>query len=289
MDFDKTEGKIIKGVGGLYRVLTENGTAECRPRGALRKTNLKPVIGDACVISGSGGAWTIESISERRNELTRPRVSNIDAVVAVCAADSPNLYLLDKYLIILGEQAAAGSFQIIVLINKTDLADKNEISKIKKDYGRAGYPTVFFSALKKTGTDELLGLIRGRTAALAGVSGVGKSSVVNLLCGGTVMETGGLSKKISRGKHTTRHAEMFPVDGGFVIDTPGFASLNFDNASRGTLKNFFADFNEFTAGCRYADCAHIGEPDCGVKAQAGKKLSASRYGNYLRLYNEISV
>jgi len=289
----ETGGRIIKGVGGLYTVVMESGIKICKPRGIFRKTDHSPLIGDLCAISAAENDKNkfsvIESISERKNELARPKVSNIDAAAVVCAADNINFFTLDKYLIILEEQAAENKFEIVVVINKIDLIDEKKIEKIKNIYGSAGYPVFFLSAATGAGTDAFFISLRGKTTALAGQSGAGKSSIVNLICGKEVMEVGELSKKISRGKHTTRHAELFRTgaDGEtFIIDTPGFASLKFANVTKANLKNYFKEFAKFSDICRFADCAHINEPGCEVREQAGNKLAASRYENYIKFYEE---
>jgi len=289
----EVRGRIIKGVGGLYTVETDSGVEICKPRGIFRKTAHAPLIGDLCVISAAENEKTkvgiIENISERKNELARPRVSNIDAAAVVCAADSINFFTLDKYLIILEGQAAENKFEIAVVINKIDLADEKKIEKIKKIYGSACYPVFFLSAATKEGTDAFFISLRGKTTAFAGQSGAGKSSIVNLICGKEVMEVGELSKKILRGKHTTRHAELFRAGADsetYIIDTPGFASLKFANVTKTNLKNYFREFKKFTDICRFADCAHINEPGCEVREQAGKEIAASRYENYLKFYEE---
>ena len=286
------DGRITKGVGGLYSVATDDGIKFCKPRGILRKNNLSPIIGDTCsVTEATGGRACIESLGPRRNELVRPRVSNIDAAVAVCSADNLNLFQLDKYLAILGCQAAGNKFEICVLVNKTDLAEPGALHTIGRVYESAGLRTLFVSAITGSGIDRLKTYLNGKTAVLAGQSGAGKSSVVNALCGSLKMAVGELSAKINRGKHTTRHAEMFACadNDGFVIDTPGFASLTFAGMSRDGLRGCFPEFTRFANGCRFADCRHMDEPGCAVREEAGNGVSASRYENYARFYKELSL
>ena len=290
----KLSGRIIKGVGGLYFVETSDGVKISKPRGIFRKTNFSPVVGDYCEITSGDSnfkdddaIFNIEAISERKNELARPRVVNIDVAAVVSAADNLNTYTLDKYLIILEKQAAGNKFGIIAVINKTDLADEEKLNTYKNIYGGAGYPVFFLSAANKTGGGAFVSFIKGGTAVLAGQSGAGKSSIANMLCGKRVMEVGELSKKILRGRHTTRHAEMFSFGGGYIVDTPGFASLKTDIA-RGELKNYFREFKRFEEVCRFGDCRHIDEPDCAVKENLGGAINAERYGNYVKIYNELS-
>ena len=275
-------GKIIKGIGGLYFIETQNGIAVCKPRGIFRKDNKAPVIGDVCTVTKNDDEiGVIESIHERKNELLRPKVSNIDQIAVVCAADSINLTLLDKYLIILEEQNNE-SFSIFIIINKIDLTGTKALAKTAAIYENIGYPAVFSSTVADCGTLSLLPFLKGKTTAFAGPSGVGKSSIVNLLCKEQVMAVGELSKKTAKGKHTTRHAEMFKIDNdSSIIDTPGFASLEFMDSTRNNLKEYFKEFKNYADDCRFFDCKHINEPDCAVKENVGTRINALRYENYL--------
>jgi len=254
----------------------------------LRKLGEKPVVGDMCLITGGAETGKIEKILDRKNIILRPAVSNIDAVVAIISADMLNLPLLDMYLVALeAQQTENAPYEICVVINKMDLSDddKNEITR--RAYENAGYRVIFFSARSRRGEAELAGAIRGKTAVMAGPSGVGKSSVINLLCKRQAMPVGELSVKSVRGKHTTRHAEMFEYMGGYIIDTPGFASLNIGDIGRERLKNCFPEFARYAENCRFADCTHVNEPDCAVKGQVGEGVGASRYGNYEGFYNAV--
>jgi len=197
-----------------------------------------------------------------------------------------NLPLLDMYLAALeAQQTESAPYDIYLVINKMDLTEDGNMEVTRRAYENAGYRVIFFSARSRRGEEELAGAINGKTAVMAGPSGVGKSSIINILCKRQAMPVGALSVKSVRGKHTTRHAEMFKYAGGYIIDTPGFASLDFNGISRLQLKYCFPEFARYADGCRFADCTHINEPDCAVKEQAGRGIGASRYINYLKMMN----
>lgn len=275
------KGIIYKGIGGFYYVRNADGEeVECKARGKFRKDRVIPMIGDKVEVDVKNGKGSIVSIETRRTRLVRPPVANIDIVVIVAAAKSPdpNAALIDRMLV----NAESNGIEPIVCINKTDLADASELEAI---YKGAGYKTVSVSAETGGGVDELKSLIRGRIAAFAGVSGVGKSSLLTLITGNS-LETGAVSEKISRGRHTTRHVELFPTDGGgYVLDTPGFSSVEIEDIPLEMIEQCFPEIAEASGGCRFRGCAHIGEPDCAVKALvAEKKIAQSRYCSYKELY-----
>lgn len=274
-------GTIYKGIGGFYYVNTENyGVFECKARGKFRKEHIIPMIGDEVEIEVKNGKGSIVEIHERRTKMIRPAVSNIDTIVVVAAAKSPdpNTNLIDKMLV----NAEINGIEPIVCINKSDLADSTELVEL---YKKAGYKAISVSAEEKNGLDELLKLIKGKTAAFAGVSGVGKSSILTHLIGNK-LETGAISEKISRGRHTTRHVELFPMDGGgYVLDTPGFSSIEAEDITAEKLENCFPEFRVETGKCRFRGCAHINEPDCAVKAAVSEgRIAKSRYDTYTELY-----
>ncbi len=274
-------GIIYKGIGGFYYVRTGTGEAiECKARGKFRKERVTPMIGDEVEIEVKNGKGSICEIYPRRTKLIRPPVANIDIVVVVAAAKSPdpNTALIDKMLV----NAEINDIEAVVCINKTDLADSSGLEKI---YRNAGYKTVSVSAQNDLGMDELLDIIRGKIAAFAGVSGVGKSSILTILTG-TELETGTVSEKISRGRHTTRHVELFPVSGGgYVLDTPGFSSVEAEDIPLERLEQCFPEIAAASPGCRFRGCAHIGEPDCAVKAMVERnEIAESRYSSYKELY-----
>lgn len=274
-------GTIYKGIGGFYYVNTEHGGVfECKARGKFRKNHIIPMIGDKVEIEVKNGKGSIIQIYDRRTKMIRPAVANIDMIVVVAAAKSPdpNTNLIDKMLV----NAEINGIEPIVCINKSDLADSSELVEL---YKKAGYKAVAVSAEEKNGLDNLINLIKGKTAAFAGVSGVGKSSILTHLVGNE-LETGAVSEKISRGRHTTRHIELFPMEGGgYVLDTPGFSSIEAEDITAEQLESCFPEFRKETGKCRFRGCAHINEPDCAIKsAVAAGSIAKSRYNTYIELY-----
>ena len=272
---------IYKGIGGFYYVRNAEGKEiECKARGKFRKERIIPMIGDEVEVDVKNGKGSICEIYPRRTKLIRPPVANIDIVVVVAAAKSPepNTSLIDRMLV----NAEINGIDAVVCINKTDLADSSELENI---YRSAGYKTVSVSAETGEGLDQLFSLIKGKIAAFAGVSGVGKSSLLTIITGNE-LETGAVSEKISRGRHTTRHVELFPVQGGgYVLDTPGFSSVEAEDISLERLEQCFPEIASASAGCRFRGCAHINEPDCAVKSMVkSNEISESRYSSYKELY-----
>ena len=276
-------GTIIKGIGGFYYVEADGNVYECKARGIFRKEKITPAIGDRVEIEVKNGKGAIVAIEERKTYLLRPTVANVDTLMLVIAAASPapNLFLADKMLI----NAQTNGIEPIVCINKTDLADYEDLAKIYTD---AGYRVVCVSAESDEGAEPLREYLKGRTTAFAGLSGVGKSTILSQILG-DALETGEVSEKIQRGKHTTRHVELFKLDeGGYVLDTPGFSSLEITDVSDITadeLKDYFPEMSGVT-GCRFRGCSHINEPDCVVKEMLNDgKIAPSRYESYVTLYD----
>lgn len=284
-------GKIIKGVAGFYYVHSPDmGVYECKAKGAFRNQKMKPLVGDNVrfdVIDEKNKKGNVVDILPRMNELIRPAVSNVDQAFVIFAVTepSPNLNLLDRFLIMMTKQGV----NTIVCFNKMDIATKHELFLLEETYKKCGYHVVFASVLQKSGFDEIEQLLKGKTTVLAGPSGVGKSSIINEVLPSANMETGSISEKIKRGKHTTRHSELFHAgDATYIMDTPGFSSLFVNNFDKGELKNYFLEFVEYEDQCRFQGCVHINEPDCAVKeALQEGKISAVRYENYILLYNEL--
>ncbi len=286
------KGKIIKGIAGFYyvHVPERNLVYECKAKGIFRNQNLKPLVGDDVDIDTNDqpeGSGTITDIHPRNNELIRPAVANVDQAMVIFAAAEPvpNLNLLDRFLIMMQRQGV----QTIVCFNKKDIVTEKEISLLMDTYLRCGYDVVSTSTLKKDGLQTVSQLLTGKTTVLAGPSGVGKSSLVNELKPEANMETGELSEKIKRGKHTTRHSELIYVeDNTYIMDTPGFSSLYINEIEKEELKDFFIEFKDYEENCRFIGCMHLSEPGCAVKdALQEGKISHIRYENYKDLYAEL--
>lgn len=281
------EGRIIKGVGGLYFVNSEKGLYECSARGILRKNKITPTVGDFVQISViSKGKGTIEKILERKNILLRPRVSNIDCAIITFAILSPNINfdLLDRFLILAESQNIEN---IIICINKCDLANENEMNEILEIYEKI-YNICFVSALNETGIENIKILIDKKVTVFAGPSGVGKSSIINKILPNAMLKTGEISKKIERGKHTTRQVELLEAwKDTYIVDTPGFTSLSLDFIKQEDLAYYFKEFKKYLGECRFCDCKHLKEPNCAIKENIGKNIFSQRYERYTKLLNEI--
>ena len=285
------QGKIVKGISGFYYVyVEETGIYECKAKGAFRKQKMKPLVGDDVVIvplDEEKKLGNVEQIMTRKNELVRPAVANIDMALVIFAAakPQPNFNLLDRFLCMMEYQ----NVPVTICFNKSDLVTEDEIQKLKDIYGPAGYRLIFTSAKKQEGIDELRELLEGKTTAVAGPSGVGKSSLVNTLQSKIQMETGVISTKIERGKHTTRHSQIIPISNGtYIVDTPGFSSMDVPGLEKEELWKCYPEFAEYEPYCRFQGCSHIHEPDCGVKkALLENKINQIRYDNYCLLYEEL--
>ena len=284
-------GKIIKGIAGFYYVNDgENRVYQCRAKGIFRNRKIKPLVGDNVefsILDEEAGEGNIDEILPRKNALVRPSAANVDQALVLFALTqpSPNLNLLDRFLVMM----AMEEIPVVICFNKADLGDGAMEEEYKKIYEGAGYEVHFISARTDLGMDQVRELLRGRTTVLAGPSGVGKSSLTNRIQPEASMETGGISRKIERGKHTTRHSELFFVEKDtYMMDTPGFSSMYTPEIEASELKEFFPEFAEFEDECRFLGCVHIGERVCGVKEAVKEgKISLSRYENYRLIYEEL--
>ena len=287
---EKLKGKILRGVGGFYYVEAAGTIYECRARGLFRKQGVTPLVGDYVTIEkdSTEGAF-LTSIDKRKSELVRPAVANADraAIVFSAAHPAPRTGLVDRYLINLCKQ----EMDVHIIISKIDLAEKDEVERLKKIYELAGYDVTLVSNKTGEGIDEVRAFLEGKTTVLSGPSGVGKSSLVNSLIPGLERETGEISKKLHKGKNTTRHTEIIKMDeSSEIIDTPGFSSVELLVKDEEELKLYMKEFAELNDGCRFTGCAHINEPDCLVKEAVEEgRIARERYESYCRIYEEVKA
>ena len=285
------QGKIVKGISGFYYVhVVESGIYECKAKGIFRQQKMKPLVGDDVeidIISEEKKTGNVAVILPRKNALIRPAVANVDQALLIFAAASPNpnFNLLDRFLVMMGRQ----DVPVILCFNKCGLITEEQQQEIAAIYEASGCKILFVSAKKELGLKELQEILEGKTTTVAGPSGVGKSSLINLLAPEACMETGEISKKIERGRHTTRHAELIQLKGdGYIMDTPGFSSLYLPEMEKEELQDCYPEFAAFEPYCRFQGCSHISEPDCGVKeALSEGKIHPVRYENYCQLYGEL--
>ena len=281
----------MKGIAGFYYVHDGiSGVYECKAKGIFRNKKIKPLVGDDVeftILDEEEKTGNIVDILDRENELIRPAVANIDQAMVVFAATAPepNLNLLDRFLVTMESQ----DVPVVICFNKKDLVTEEEAKRLTSIYEAAGYEVHLTNAKSGEGIEQIRSLLRGKTTVLAGPSGVGKSTITNEIQPEAEMETGTISEKIKRGKHTTRHSELFFVEADtFVMDTPGFSSMFVDNMKPEELQQFFPEFEEFIPDCRFLGCVHVGERECGVKdAVKEGMLSKDRYENYRLIYEEL--
>ena len=281
------EGRIIKGIGGFYYIETEKGLYECRARGIFRKNKITPLVGDfvkISVVDEDNKKGVVEEIQERKTELVRPPIANVNKALIVFAVKNPtpHLSLLDRFIVL----AERENLEIVIILTKIDLDDDNTFEKIKNIYEPCGYKVIGVSNLENKNIEEEL---KDNTVVFAGPSGVGKSSLLNQIDSNFQLKTGDVSDKIKRGKHTTRHAELFELKfGGMVADTPGFSSLTLDDIEDIDLKDYFIEFEDYD-DCKFGSrCIHQNEPNCAVKeAVENGEIPKERYESYIQLLNEI--
>lgn len=283
-------GRIMKGIGGFYYVDTEQGLYECRARGIFRKNKQTPLVGDRVkisVVEEEKKIGVVEEIDKRETELIRPPISNIEKALIVFAVKNPtpHLSLLDRFIVL----AERENLEIVIILTKIDLDDDNTFEKIKNIYEPCGYKVIGVSNLEKKNIDKVKEELKDNTVVFAGPSGVGKSSLLNEIDKNFKLKTGDVSDKIKRGKHTTRHAELFELEfGGMVADTPGFSSLTLDDIEDVDLKDYFIEFDNYD-DCKFGSrCIHQNEPNCAVKeAVENGEIPKERYESYIQLLNEI--
>lgn len=285
---ERRTGRIVRSLSGFYEVQTPTGVVTCRGRGSLRRGGESPLTGDMVEITVEGGKGMVERILPRKNSFIRPAVANVDALVVFAANVNPvtEPFLIDRVAAIAGDQGV----EVYICINKCDLDPAVDLEHI---YTRAGFPVIRASAQTGEGVARLRSLLSGKLTAFTGNTGVGKSSMLNALCPGLELATGQVSQKLGRGRHTTRHVELFALDENtYVADTPGFASFDTEQMEvilKENLQYAFRDFAPYLGDCQFHDCSHRAEPGCAVRqaVEAGE-IEASRYKSYLQLYDQYS-
>lgn len=285
------QGRIIKGIAGFYYVadVVESSVYECKAKGIFRKEKVKPLVGDLVEfekLSEEEKTGNIVDILPRNSELIRPAVANIDQALVVFAVTKPKPHfnLLDRFLVMMEHS----EIPVTICFNKSDIGNEEEIEKLRTIYESAGYQVIFTSAKLEENIELIKSVLRGKLTAVAGPSGVGKSSLINCLQDTINMETGSISEKIERGKHTTRHSELILIEKDtYIMDTPGFSSLYTNEFDKEELKYYFPEMREYS-DCKYNGCNHVNEPSCAVKKAVEEgKISKVRYENYLEMYREL--
>ncbi len=281
-------GVIIKGIGGYYYVKIDGDIYECRARGVFRNNKITPLVGDSVdiiIIDEDKKKGNIQNILPRKNEFIRPQVSNVDNVLIVVSATRPQVdfMLLDKLLILYQIEGV----KPFICVNKIDEL-KNEQDNITDVYRKSGYTVINVSGKKGNGISELKEKIKDKTTVFTGQSGVGKSTIINKLMKRNFFETGDLSEKISRGKNTTRHTELVELpDGGYILDSPGFSSLNIDKIKCCDIEQYYPEFLPYIGGCKFVGCSHIKEIGCEIKnALEQNKIDKERYERYVKIFTK---
>lgn len=284
-------GKIIKGIAGFYYVdVVESGIYECKAKGIFRKEKKKPLVGDYVEIEPlekETFIGNIVDITPRKNELIRPAIANVDQALVVFSIVSPkpNFHLLNKFLVMM----ESNQISTILCFNKQDIATKEQTRELAEIYEKSGYPIIFSSAVSEGAITELTEKLKKKTTVIAGPSGVGKSTIINRLQDNVYMETGSISQKIGRGKHTTRHAELITIDEeSYIADTPGFSSLYVSDFEKEDLKHYYREFIPYEGTCKFQGCSHIHEPGCAIKeAVSTNAIHELRYKSYVDVYREL--
>ena len=285
------QGKIIKGIAGFYYVHAEDGNVyECKAKGVFRNKKIKPLVGDNVemdVINATELTGNVADILPRKNELIRPAVANIDQTLVVFASLSPapNFNLLSRFLVMMDYQ----EIPTTICFNKSDQVSAEELKKLTEVFEGSGAQIIVTSVVTGEGMEELRDVLKGKTTSFAGPSGVGKSSILNEIFPDANSKTGNISEKINRGKHTTRHSEIFYLgEDTYIMDTPGFTSLDYNVVEADSLHYYFGEFDEYEGQCRFNGCVHVNEPDCAVKnAVEFGKINRTRYDIYTEMYKEL--
>ena len=285
------QGKIIKGIAGFYYVHAEDGNVyECKAKGVFRNKKIKPLVGDNVemdVINATELTGNVADILPRKNELIRPAVANIDQTLVVFASLSPapNFNLLSRFLVMMDYQ----EIPTTICFNKSDQVSAEELKKLTEVFEGSGAQIIVTSVVTGEGMEELRDVLKGKTTSFAGPSGVGKSSILNEIFPDANSKTGNISEKINRGKHTTRHSEIFYLgEDTYIMDTPGFTSLDYNVVEADSLHYYFGEFDEYEGQCRFNGCVHVNEPDCAVKnAVESGKINSTRYDIYTEMYKEL--
>lgn len=283
---DKQTGRIVRSLSGFYDVQLPDGVISCRGRGVLRRQHITPLTGDLVEITVERGKGMVEAVLPRQNSFIRPAVANVDALVIFAANVNPvtEPFLIDRVAAIAGNQ----NVQSVLCVNKCDL---DPAKRLREIYERAGFQVFAVSAVTGEGLEPLRAFLRGKLTAFTGNTGVGKSSILNALCPALTLPTGEVSEKLGRGRHTTRHVELYALDEStYVMDTPGFASFDTDQMDvilKENLQYAFPDFAPYIGRCQFADCSHRQEPGCAIRAAVEKGLlEPTRYDSYCRLYEK---
>ncbi|MGL5820328.1 MAG: ribosome small subunit-dependent GTPase A [Sarcina sp.] len=280
------EGRIIKGIGGFYYIKTKDDIIECKARGKFRHKSMKPMVGDLVDINVENGKGVIEDIHDRSSELIRPTVSNVTRAFVVFALKNPDIQfdLLNRFLVL----CEYNDIEAIICLNKEDLCSEEEKESIKEAIQAIGYEVLFINAKDQKGLNVLKEKMQGHITVLCGPSGAGKSTLLNALVERDHMETGAVSQKIGRGKHTTRHSELIEIEDGYLVDTPGFSSVDISFMDKEQLKYCFPEFEKYQNECKFRGCNHYKEPRCSVKENVEKQnIDKLRYDFYIKRLEEI--